>query len=49
MTICFFCSEVMHDIDYLKSTCNIIIANRYNAENEDGLEKDYTRDLYFRD
>ena len=45
----FFGSEVTHDIEYFKRTCDVIIANRYNAEIEDVLEKVYTRDLYFRD
>ena len=45
----FFGSEVTHDIDYFKRTCDVIIANRYNVEIEDVLEKVYTRDLYFRD
>ena len=45
----FFGSEVTHDIDYFKRVCNVIIANRYNADLEDVLDKVYTRDLYFRD
>lgn len=45
----FFNSKVIRDIDEFKSTCDVIIANRYNTDLEDVLDKVYTRDLYFRD
>lgn len=45
----FFGSEVTHDVDYFKSVCDVIIANRYHADLADVLDKVYTRDLYFRD
>ncbi len=45
----FFNSKVIRDIDEFKSTCDVIIANRYNSDLEDVLHKVYTRDLYFRD
>ena len=45
----FFGSEVTHDLDYFKRVCDVIIANRYNKDLEDVLDKVYTRDLYFRD
>ena len=45
----FFGSEVLHDIDEFKSRCDVIVANRYNADLEDVMDKVYTRDLYFRD
>ncbi len=45
----FFNSKVIRDIDEFKSTCDVIIANRYNPDLEDVLDKVYTRDLYFRD
>jgi UDPglucose 6-dehydrogenase len=45
----FFSSKVTHDLDYFKKTCDIIIANRYNQEIADIIDKVYTRDLFFRD
>lgn len=45
----FFGSRVTHDIEKFKSECDVIIANRYNEEIADVLDKVYTRDLYFRD
>lgn len=45
----FFNSRVIRDIDEFKQICDIIIANRYNDDIADVLDKVYTRDLYFRD
>ncbi len=45
----FFGSEVTHELDYFKNKCDVIIANRFNKEIEDVIEKVYTRDLFFRD
>jgi UDPglucose 6-dehydrogenase len=45
----FYNSRVIKSIDEFKSQCDVIVANRYNAELEDVLDKVYTRDLYFRD
>lgn len=45
----FFNSAVIKDINEFKRRCDIIIANRYNDEIKDVLNKVYTRDLYFRD
>ena len=45
----FFNSRVITDIEEFKRVSDIIVANRYNEEIEDVLDKVYTRDLYFRD
>ena len=45
----FFNSRVIRDLDEFKRISDVIVANRYNSEIEDVLEKVYTRDLYFRD
>lgn len=45
----FFNSKVINNIDDFKKMSDIIIANRYNEEIGDVIEKVYTRDLYFRD
>ena len=45
----FFNSAVINNIDEFKRKSDVIIANRYNDEIKDVLEKVYTRDLYFRD
>ena len=45
----FFHSRVTDDINYFKKECTVIIANRYNEEISDVMDKVYTRDLYFRD
>lgn len=45
----FFNSRVIRNLNEFKSTCDMILANRYNEEIEDVLDKVYTRDLYFRD
>lgn len=45
----FYNSRVIRDLAEFKKLSDIVIANRYNDEIEDILDKVYTRDLYFRD
>lgn len=41
--------EVIHSLDEFKNISDVILANRYNEEIEDVMQKVYSRDLYFRD
>lgn len=45
----FFSSKVTHDLEEFKRSCDVIVANRFNSEIEDVMDKVYTRDLFFRD
>ncbi len=42
-------NKVIHNLDEFKKECDVIVANRYNIELDDVIDKVYTRDLYFRD
>ena len=45
----FFGSRVVRSIDEFKQISDVIIANRYNDEIRDVMNKVYTRDLYYMD
>ncbi|MBR2883751.1 MAG: nucleotide sugar dehydrogenase [Clostridia bacterium] len=45
----FFNSKVIKDLGMFKEMSDVIIANRYNDDIKDVIDKVYTRDLYFRD
>ncbi len=45
----FFNSRVIRDLDEFKRVSDVIVANRYNDDVADVVDKVYTRDLYFRD
>lgn len=45
----FLNSRVIRDLNEFKMISDIIIANRYNYDLSDVVNKVYTRDLYFRD
>lgn len=45
----FYGNRVTHDLEDLKASCDIILANRWNDELSDVADKVFTRDLFRRD
>lgn len=44
----FFGSEVTHDLEVFKASCDGIVTNRWSDELADVADKEYTRNLFKR-
>ena len=47
--VLFLDCPIVDDLNAFKSKCDLIVANRYNKDLDDVIEKVYTRDIYGRD
>lgn len=45
----FHGNSILNDLDAFKQCCNVVFANRYDAQLDDVKEKVYTRDIFMRD
>ncbi len=45
----FYGNRIVNDLDKFKQSCDVILANRYDARLDDVKSKVYTRDIFMRD